>query len=259
MSSPGYVQSQADGTTQYQYVSPQQTGVMPVTYSPGQQQVAVDSQTGQQYYAQSPAIQQQPIQQQPIQQQYYQPQPQVQQAAYVVTTQEQTTTEMPVVSGNGKGIVGKMPQVENCCLAVPLHTGALIIAFLMFIYYGYCGLALLVSGSFSGGIYIAFIIIGIVFLLIAVISGYGFMGIYKEEPLWVDRFIKFYLIGSVVWLLLEIVYMAIYASYGFFPWAGWIVQIIIAGAFQYYFCVCLVSYQRVLHARVNGGEKIVMA
>ncbi|KAF9361171.1 hypothetical protein BGX26_005265 [Mortierella sp. AD094] len=270
MSAP-YAAAPGDGTQpQYQYVTPQQPG-SPVQYADPKAEP---------YYAQSqpqPAYvdpNQQAYSPQPVyvdpqqQQQAYYAQPQAQ-PTYVVTTTEQTTSLPVVTGGDGKGIIGKMPQLPMCCFFLPLHTGAMVIAFLMTIYYGYCGLILLVGGSFTGGVAIGLIILGIFYLLVAIVSGYGFAGIYKEEPMWVDRFIRMYLIGSILWLVLEIIYMAILVSYynSFdsqyftysFPWASWIVQIILAGGLQYYFCICLVSYQRVLHARVNDSQKIQMA
>ncbi|KAG0265444.1 hypothetical protein BG011_004664 [Mortierella polycephala] len=204
------------------------------------------------------------------QQPYYAEQPVQIQPAVVATTQH-TSTDMPVVlKGNGRGIVGKMPQFNNCCICFPLHTGAMIIAFLLVIFYGYCGLVLLVSSSYSGWYSAVVIVLGIIYLLIAFCSAYGFAGIYKEEPAWVDRFIKMFLIGSLLWALLEIIEMIIlvvwynklcnsYVSQYFscgFPWASWIIIFILGAGFQYYFCCCLVSYQRALHARisdVNGG------
>lgn len=104
------------------------------------------------------------------------------------------------------------------------------------------------------------IILGVVYLGCAVISGYGFAGIFKEEPLWVDRYIRFFVIGSMIWGILEIIQIAITASfYGRYDlgggfWAAWIVVFILGALLQYYFCCCLVSYQRVLHARINGGD-----
>ncbi|KAF8975939.1 hypothetical protein BGZ46_008709, partial [Entomortierella lignicola] len=273
--------SPADGTQQqYQYVTPQQPG------TPIQHTQPVDPNNVQSYYAQSSAFPQQqqpvyapqpdqqafspqPVYVDPQQQQAFSPQPvyidpnqpqpqqayfaqpQPQPATYVVT---ETTSELPVVTGgDGKGLTGKMQQVDVCCFFIPLHTGAMIITFLMFIYYGYCGLALLLDGTVSGGAFVGLIIFGIIYLLIAIVSFYGLAGIYKEEPAWVDRFIKMYVIGSILWVVLEIIDMIIFVAAGYvFGWAGWVVQLIILGALQYYFCVCLVSYQRVLHARVNG-------
>ncbi|KAF9998612.1 hypothetical protein BGZ80_009312 [Entomortierella chlamydospora] len=265
----------ADGTQpQYQYVTPQQPGSpAPAQYvQPSPQPVYVDP--NQQAFSPQPVYadpNQQAFSPQPVyadpnqqQQQAYYAQPQAQ-PTYVVTSTEQTTSLPVVTGGNGKGIVGKMPQLDLCCFFLPLHTGALVIAFLMTIYYGYCGIVLLAGGTFTGGVAIGLIILGILYLLVAIVSGYGFVGIYKEQPLWIDRFIRMYLVGSIMWLVLEFIYMIIvvatYSQYYWysFPWASWIIQIIICGGLQYYFCICLVSYQRVLHARVDGGEKIAMA
>ncbi|KAF9112183.1 hypothetical protein BGX27_003816 [Mortierella sp. AM989] len=275
---PTHYPAPTDGVQpQYQYVTPQQPGT-PVQQPYYAQSPNIPQQ--QPVYGQSPSISPQPVyaqqydQQQQPQQQYY-AQPQDQPQSYVVTTTEQTSTEMPIVTGSGKGIVGKMPQLGVCCFFLPLHTGAMIIAFIMTIYYGYCGLGLLLLQGISGFYSIILIIFGILFLLVAVVSAYGCVGIYKEEPTWVNRFIKWFLVGSIVWFILEIVYMIVlviyyknisdsfdnrYYDYSIsFPWAAWIVQMIFAGIIQYYFCVCLVSYQRVLHDRVGKAEKIQMA
>ncbi|KAF9957952.1 hypothetical protein BGZ72_001124 [Mortierella alpina] len=256
------------GTPVYQYQQPGTPGMQYAQPSPNQQHQQ-PSTLQQPYYPQSPQpMQQQPYYAQPVQQTNIVEQP-------VVYTTQNVATEVPVVTkGNGRGLTGKMPQFENCCLCFPLHTGAMIIAALMFIFYGYCGLALLVGGGYLGAFGAIMIVIGILYLLVALISAYGFAGIYKEEPFWVDRFIKFYLIGSLIWIVLELVEMIIlviyynkyfsnsYCSYSYcvkvgFPWAAWIVTFIIGAGFQYYFCCCLVSYQRVLHARLNdlnGGS-----
>lgn len=81
-------------------------------------------------------------------------------------------------------------------------------------------------------------------------------------------FVKFYVIGSFVWILIQLIQMGIsvawYSSYcsdlsyyGYscgFGWAGWIIPFLIGLALQYYFCCCLVSYQRVLKAKLGGGD-----
>lgn len=256
----------ADGT--YQYVQPAQPVGTPVV----QYTAAVDPNATtlqQPYYpVQSPIVQpQQPYLAQPA----IQPAVAAQPAGVYTTTQ---ATSEPVIKPDGKGLFGKIPQVENCCLCFPLHTGAMIIAALMFIFYGYCGLVLVVSGSYSGWYSGVLIVVGVLYLLVALISAYGFAGVYKEETFWVDRFVKFYVIGSLVWFILEFVQMIIlvvyynnqtytysYGGYTYtyetnvgFPWAGWIVTLIIGTAFQFYFCACLVSYQRVLHARLGDAE-----
>ncbi|KAG0370516.1 hypothetical protein BC939DRAFT_106578 [Gamsiella multidivaricata] len=271
---PDQIHQQPAGTLQQPYYPPQSPALM--QQSPALMQQSPIGQQQQPYYGdqQPQTQQQQPYygnQQPQVQQQqpYYaeqQPQVQQQQPTTYVYAQEHTTTEMPVVSGNGRGIVGRMPQLQTCCMCFPLHTGALIIAALMFIFYGYCGLVLLLASGYSGGIFVGLIIIGIFYLLVAVVSGYGFAGIYKEQPLWVDKFIRFYLIGSVVWfvfevleMILRVVYINQYIYYGGFPWAAWIIQLILASLFQYYFCVCLVSYQRVLHARVGDEKQLQMS
>ncbi|KAG0211320.1 hypothetical protein BGX28_008143 [Mortierella sp. GBA30] len=262
------------GAPIYQYQQPDQIQHQQVTtlqqpYYPQPSPQPVQQQA---YYAQSPQPQPQVLQQ-----------PQVFEQPTAVYTTQNVATEPPVViKGSGRGLTGKLPQVENCCLCFPLHTGGMIIAAVMFIFYGVCGLILLTAGAYAGGYAAVAIVIGILYLLVALISAYGFMGIYKEEAFWVDRFIKFFLIGSLIWLILEIgqlilgiisVNNACSAAryYGYscsFNWAGWIIPFIIGVFFQYYFCCCLVSYQRVLHARLNdlnggtfttaGGKDIQM-
>ncbi|KAF9916476.1 hypothetical protein BX616_003651 [Lobosporangium transversale] len=203
---------------------------------PGYEQKPLDGQQQQGvYYAQQAPIQQQP-------------------QTFVVTTE--TTTDSPVITGDGTGLTGKMPQLKECCLCFPLHTGALIIAAVMTIYYGYLGINLFSWGIFVG-VYISYIIFGVIYIMIAVVSGYGFVGIYKENPVFVDRFIKMFIVCSIIWFALNLLQMIILVANGFYlNWAWWIVNLLIAGLLQYYFCVCLVSYQRVLHARVGGGQKI---
>ncbi|KAF9366221.1 hypothetical protein BGX34_005147 [Mortierella sp. NVP85] len=166
----------------------------------------------------------------------------------------QETSQPVVTGGDGKGIIGKMPQLNECCFCLPLHTGALIIAGVMVIYYGYCGLVLVTFSSYSSA-FIIFLIIGILYLIIALVSAYGFAGILKQNVELVDRFVKMFIGCFILWALLYIVKIIIYASYGLFvPWAGFIVELIISGVCQYYFTVCLVSYQRVLHARVDSWK-----
>lgn len=84
----------------------------------------------------------------------------------------------------------------------------------------------------------------------------------------VNVFVKFYVIGSFVWILIQIIQMAIsvayYADacsqlsrYGYscgFSWASWIIPFLIGVGLEYYFCCCLVSYQRVLKAKLGGGD-----
>jgi hypothetical protein len=117
--------------------------------------------------------------------------------------------------------------------------------------------------AFIGGYFAVLIVLGVFYILIALISGYGFAGIYKEEPMWVDRFIRMFLISSIIWFVLYVakiilvaVYWGQYSGYYYVgvPWAAYIIELIISAAFQYYFCVCLVSYQRVLHARINSNK-----
>ncbi|KAI1320463.1 hypothetical protein EDD11_000848 [Mortierella claussenii] len=256
LTQPYYTAQSPAVAPQQVYTNPAQSPVPQNTYvQPGfDQGKPLQSPVPQNVYAQ-PTYDQQQQQQAYFAQQ--QPAPGVQQQPSTFIVQEHTATEMPVVTGNGRGLTGKMPQLAHCCCCLPLHTGALIIAALMTIYYGYCGIALFAAGGLAGGVFIAYIIIGILYIAIAIVSGYGFMGIYQENPTFVDRFIKMFIIGSLVWLALQILYMIIVVASGIaLFWVSWIVQIIVSGGLQYFFCVCLVSYQRVLHTRVGGGEKI---
>jgi hypothetical protein len=170
----------------------------------------------------------------------------------------QETSHPVVTGGDGKGFTGKMPQLNECCFFLPLHTGALIIAGIMVIYYGYCGLALVTLGGYGyGSAFIVFVIIGVLYLIIALVSAYGFAGILKQNVELVDRFIKMFIACFFLWALLYIIKIIIYASYGFglsLYIGGFLADLIISGLCQYYFCVCLVSYQRVLHARVDSWK-----
>ncbi|KAF9424633.1 hypothetical protein BGZ94_008017 [Podila epigama] len=242
---------QQPGTPVYQYAqpSPQQQNVLQQPYYPPVEAQSPVPQQQQIYYAQQPAVQQQ--------------QPNV---VYTTATATPAAVTTIPVSGNGRGLTGKMPQLDNCCLCFPLHTGAMIIAFLMFIFYGYCGLALIAFGSFSGTYGTILLVVGILYLAVAGISIYGFVGIYKENVEWVDKYVKMFLIGSLIWLILEIISIILqvvyynsvascYAGYCYsvgVNWAGVIIVLILGVGLQYYFCVALVSYQRILHSRVES-------
>ncbi|KAF9094518.1 hypothetical protein BGX29_011947 [Mortierella sp. GBA35] len=248
------------GTPQYQYVSPQ----------------PIDQQQFQ--YAQQPTGQQQAT---TLQQPYYPaqtPAPVFQQAGAPVPTEfkeqpyaaEAQPAEPVVIQGERRGLLGKMHQFEMCCGFVPLHTGAMIISALMFIFYGWCGLALLTVSTYSGsGVYYALtMVIGALYVLVAVVSAYGFMGVYNQNVTYVNNFIRFFLVGSIIWAILQIVQMGILVAYysnacagldayGIscgFSWAPWVFTFLIGLGFQYYFCCCLVSYQRVLLASVGDVE-----
>jgi hypothetical protein len=108
-------------------------------------------------------------------------------------------------------------------------------------------------------------ILGVVYLGVAFVSIGGFIGAYKQDPIWVNKFVTFFVIGSLVWAIMEIIEMALsvaaysnlcssaYYSCGF-GWARWIIIFLLGLAFQYYFACCLVSYQRDLTAKLNGGD-----
>ncbi|KAF8986608.1 hypothetical protein BGZ52_008465 [Haplosporangium bisporale] len=266
-------QQSQQGTPVYQYVqpSPQQPNVLQQPYYPPSELQSPPPQHQQIYYAQQPN--QQPIQmQQPMQMQ----QPVQGQANVVYTTSQAVAapavTTIPISTG-GTGLTRNMPQFENCCLCFPLHTGAMIITFLMVIFYGYCGLALIIDGTYFGWYNAVMIVLGILYLGVAVVSGFGFAGIYKERMDWVDRFVKMYVIGSICWLVLEIIEIIIQVvwvnnlnRYAYFvytvPWVGWAITLIIGGLFQYYFACCLVSYQRLLHHKMeafDGQSNVVIA
>ncbi|KAG0089604.1 hypothetical protein BGZ93_009781 [Podila epicladia] len=247
------------GTPVYQYAqpSPQQPNVLQQPYYPPADVQSPPPQHQQIYYAQ-----------QPVQQQTQQPN-----VAYTTAqaVEAPAVTAVPV-AGNGRGLTGKMHQFDECCLCFPLHTGAMIISFLMLIFYGWCGLMLVAFSSFAGWYSAVLIIFGVLYLGIAVISAFGFAGIYKERVDWVDRFIKMFVIGSIVWFVLEIlsviiqyIYYSNYSGYYIYfgvNWVGFALTLIIGGLFQYYFACCLVSYQRVLHHRIesfDGNSNVIMA
>ncbi|KAF9317387.1 hypothetical protein BG003_000844 [Podila horticola] len=206
------------------------------------------------------------------------PQPQVyqyvqpQQPTLVYTPA--TVTPIPV-TGSGRGLTGKLPQLTNCCMCFPLQTGAMIIAFLMTIYYGYCGIPLLIAaphliyfGS-SLGAAVA-IIFGILYVAIAVLSVFGFVGILRERLVWVSRFVKWYFVGCCIWLTLEILgvilaatgasnYSYSFSQAGITAWILWLVLLAVALAFQYYFWCALVSYERVLKQQSQRFDGTVPA
>ncbi|KAG0341731.1 hypothetical protein BG005_002883 [Podila minutissima] len=248
------------GTPVYQYVqpSPQQPNVLQQPYYPPSDVQSPPPQHEQVYYAQ-----------QPVQQQIQQ---QVQQPNVVYSTAQ--AVEAPAVTavpiaGNGQGLTGKMHQFNECCLCFPLHTGAMLIAFLLIIFYGWCGLVLVAFSTFAGWYSAIMIVFGVLYLGIATVSVFGFAGIYKERVDWVDRFIKMYVIGSIVWFGLEIVSIIIQyihcSNYIFcfgVNWVGFAITLIFGSLFQYYFACCLVSYQRVLHHRIesfDGNSNVVIA
>ncbi|KAG0036485.1 hypothetical protein BGZ82_004143 [Podila clonocystis] len=276
--SPAFV-----GTPTYQYdQAQQQLQGTPVQSAPAYQHEQTSPQQPnvlqQSYYPptdmQSPPPQHQPVYyaQQPVQQQ-------IQQPNVVYTTAQ--AVEAPAVttipaSGNGRGLTGRMHQFDECCLCFPLHTGAMIISFLMVIFYGYCGLVLVAFSSFSGWYSAVLIVFGVLYLGVAVISAFGFVGVYKERVDWVDRFIKMYIIGSIVWLVLEILsiiiqvvyysnlnkYVGYYYTYVGVNWVAFAITLVIGILFQYYFACCLVSYQRMLHHRIesfDGHSNIIEA
>ncbi|KAF9128099.1 hypothetical protein BGW39_005340 [Mortierella sp. 14UC] len=277
------------GTPQYQYVTPQPTDQQ--QYIQPQQQYIQPQQ--QQYAAPQPGT--------TLQQPYYPaqtPTPVFQQAVVSPQFKEQPAAvyasadgahlAQPVVitaeGGQHGGLYSKIHQFEMCCGFIPLHTGAMIIAALMFIFYGWCGLALLTSGTYrlmgNDAVYIVTLVLGVVYVLVAAISAHGFIGAYRQDPKMVNVFVKFFVIGSLVWAVLEIIQMgalvALYSSYcsdlagyGYscgFPWISWIFTFLIGLGFQYYFACCLVSYQRVLLASLGdiegaqaiGGKNIEM-
>ncbi|KAF9907017.1 hypothetical protein EC991_011412 [Linnemannia zychae] len=277
----------APGTPQYQYVTPQpvdqQQYIQPQQqYIQPQQQYAAP-QPGttlqQPYYpAQTPT----PVFQQPVVSPEFKEQP-----AAVYAAADGSHLAQPVVitaeGGKARGLYGKLHQFQMCCGFIPLHTGAMIIAALMVIFYGYCGLVLLTASGYRAmgdSYYIITLVLGVVYMLVAAVSAYGFAGAYRQDPKMVNIFVKFFLLGSIVWAVLEIIQMGVLVAYynsycselsyyGYscgFGWAGWVITFLIGLAFQYYFACCLVSYQRVLlaslgdveGARAIGGKNIEM-
>ncbi|KAG0286439.1 hypothetical protein BGZ97_007443, partial [Linnemannia gamsii] len=131
--------SPVPGTPQYQYVTPQ----------------PLDASQQQQY-----AQYQQPQPETILQQPYYPaqtPAPVFQQAgefkeqpAAVYATTEAHPAQPVVISaaaGDRTGLMAKMHHFDTCCGFIPLHTGAMIIAILMVIFYGFCGLVLLTANT----------------------------------------------------------------------------------------------------------------
>ncbi|KAF9575616.1 hypothetical protein BGW38_008207 [Lunasporangiospora selenospora] len=145
---------------------------------------------------------------------------------------------------------------------------------LMILFYGITGLLAVLSSSLSGFYSAISIVIGVIYLLIAFASCFGFAGIYKEKREWVDKYVLFFIIGSFLWLVLEIIDLIIqivyinnlknnclygFCYYSFNP-GPWIAVFLIGLFFQIYFCSILASYQRVLHARTDAfeGKEIMM-
>ncbi|KAG0375719.1 hypothetical protein BGX24_008744 [Mortierella sp. AD032] len=272
---PGYYSpsqaAPAPGTPSYQYVTPQpvdQQYIQPQQqYIQPQQQYAQPSTTLQQpYYPdQTPA----PVFQQPVVSPEFKEQP-----AAVYAPTEAHLAQPVVISAEGgerRGLIAKMHQFQMCCGFIPLHTGAMIIAALMFIFYGWCGIGLLTVASgyrLVGDVYfILTMLIGVFYVVVAVVSGLGFIGIYQQQPQRINLFVKCFLVGSLVWAVLEIIQMAIMVAYYSnlcaelspyyscgFGWVAWIFTFLIGLAFQYYFACCLVSYQRVFLASVGDVE-----
>ncbi|KAG0272517.1 hypothetical protein BGZ96_005287, partial [Linnemannia gamsii] len=150
--SPAPAQGEAPvpGTPQYQYVTPQpldpsqqQQYVSPQPLDPSQQQQYAQYQQPetvlqQPYYpAQSPA----PVYQQPTE---YKEQP----AAVYAEAHPAQPVVISFSRGDGHGLTGRIHNVQTCCGCFPLHTGAMIITILMVIFYLYCGIVLLTSGTF---------------------------------------------------------------------------------------------------------------
>ncbi|KAF9930554.1 hypothetical protein FBU30_000343 [Linnemannia zychae] len=237
-----------DQTQQYQY--PQQTGVAPAPAQTLQQPY---------YPAQSPAI--------TYQQPYVAPNAEFkEQPAAVYATEANPAQSVTPIQANRAALMGKFKQFDTCCGFIPLNTGAMIIAALMVIFYGWCGLALIVVSSWSGWYFILTALLGFFYLIVALFSIYGFIGVYQRNLQYVNNFVFFFVIGSIIWAILEIVQMIMGAVYyadarkycydyyycPSFGWVTWVITFIIGGAFQYYFCCCLVSYQRVLTAELSG-------
>ncbi|KAK3831712.1 MAG: hypothetical protein JOS17DRAFT_126889 [Linnemannia elongata] len=274
---PGYYspapaggQAPVPGTPGYQYVTPQPLDPSQQQYQQQQQFAQQQQQYGQQpapgttlqqpyYPAQSPA---------PV---YAQPSNEFKEQPAAVYATEAHSAQPVVINVDGierSGLMGKVHQFEMCCGFIPLHTGAMIIAICMVIFYGAFGIVLLASGTFIGWYNTVFIILGILYLGVAAISVYGFLGAHREDLRMVNVFVKFYVIGSFIWAIIQIIQMAISVAYyanwcsGFsrygiscgFNWAGWIIPFLIGLGLQYYFCCCLVSYQRVLTAKLGGGD-----
>lgn len=126
------------GTPQYQYVTPQPVDPSQQQQYAQYQQQQPETVLQQPYYpAQTPA----PVFQQPTE---YKEQP----AAIYADAHPAQPVVITAGRGDGHGLTGKLHQFHTCCGFIPLHTGAMIIAFSMVIFYGYCGLGLLTVGTF---------------------------------------------------------------------------------------------------------------
>ncbi|KAG0031226.1 hypothetical protein BGZ81_001577 [Podila clonocystis] len=207
------------------------------------------------------------------------PQPQVYQYVQpqqptLVYTVPSTVTPIPV-TGSGRGLTGKLPQLATCCMCFPLQTGAMIIAFLMTIYYAYCGIPLLLAAptliAHGSALFSAIaIVFGVLYVGIATLSIFGFVGILRERLDWVSRFVRWYFIGSCIWLALEILgailtavgsssYSDAFSHGSVAAWVLWFVILMVALAFQYYFWCALVSYERVLKQKNQSFDGTVPA
>ncbi|KAF9337877.1 hypothetical protein BG006_001864 [Podila minutissima] len=168
------------------------------------------------------------------------------------------------------------PPPATCCMCIPLKAGAMIIAFLMTIYYGYCGIPLLLVAPrlldydhIAGVIAIVF---GVLYVSIATVSIFGFVGILCERLDWVSRFVRLYFIGCCIWLAVEItgVILAatgmnstngadVFVQTDITVWIIWVAIMVVALAFQYYFWRALVSYERLLTQQHQGFDGAVPA
>ncbi|KAG0341732.1 hypothetical protein BG005_002884 [Podila minutissima] len=161
-------------------------------------------------------------------------------------------------------------------MCIPLKAGAVIIAFLTTVYYGYCGIPLLLVAPrlldydhLDGVIAIVF---GVLYVSIATVSIFGFVGILRERLGWVSRFVRLYFIGCCIWLTVEITGVILTATRmnsaygadvlgqaGITTWIIWVAIMVVALALQYYFWRALVSYERLLTQQHQGFDGAVPA
>ncbi|KAF9391306.1 hypothetical protein CPB97_006957 [Podila verticillata] len=204
---------------------------------------------------------------------HYQPQqePQVykyvqpQQPTFAYTDAQPTATAIPVGSDR---FMSKAPQLATCCMCIPLRAGALIISFLLFVYYCYMGISNLshainffnyMSYRHDTTVAVVYLIFAVLFLSIAIAAAFGFVGIYQERLDRVRMFVRLYVVSVCIWILLEIIYVILNAvgrdyyadsyAYGVSMWAIWVAIFLVCLFFQIYFGCALVSYRRILQQR----------
>ncbi|KAG0085015.1 hypothetical protein BGZ93_009782 [Podila epicladia] len=164
------------------------------------------------------------------------------------------------------------PQPATCCMCFSLKTGSMIIAFLTTINYGYCGIPLLLASPellrFDNHVFgIIAIVFGLLYVGIATVSIFGFVGILRERLDWVSRFVRWYFIGCCIWLAVEITGAILAATgvtntygaeafgyAGITAWIIWVAIMVVVLALQYYFWRTLVLYEQLLKQQNQGYD-----